>query len=62
MSIGVVLSEDPLNYDACWRCENYPNNCEFQPVSCEMIKEMEDAADAEIMKGPKQKTGNEEGK
>ena len=27
-----------------------------------MIKEMEDAADAEIMKGPKQKTGNEEGK
>ena len=31
MSIGVVLSEDPLNYDACWRCENYPNNCKFQP-------------------------------
>jgi len=31
-------------------------------VSCEIIKEMEDAADAEIMKGPKQKTGNEEGK
>ena len=57
-----MLSEDPLNYDACWRCENYPNNCDFEPVSCEMIKEMEDAADAEIMKGPKQKTGNEEGK
>ena len=56
--IGVVLSEDPLNYDARWKCENYPENCSFEPVSSKAILELELASDEEIMLGPKRNIEN----
>ena len=54
--IGNVLSENPLKYDATWKCENYPDNCNFEPVSSETIERLELAADEEIMKGPRHKS------
>ena len=50
--LGVMLSEDPLNYDAFWKCENFPENCSFAPVSSKAIARIEEEADKEIIEGP----------
>ena len=48
----MVLSAEPLNYDAFWKCENFPENCSFAPVSSHVIASLEDQADKEIIEGP----------
>ena len=58
--LGVMLSEDPLNYDAFWKCENFPENCSFAPVSSEAIARIENEADKEIIEGPIMKTKDSE--
>ena len=47
-----MLSEDPLNYDACWKCKNYPEKCTFGPIATKVIAKIEDDADKEILEGP----------
>ena len=41
-----------MNYEASWRCENFPDSCNFEKVSRETIERLETDNDEEIMEGP----------
>ena len=46
------MSENALNYEASWRCENFPDSCNFEKVSRETIERLEADTNEEIMEGP----------
>ena len=44
-----------MDYEASWRCENFPDSCNFEKVSHETIERLELDANEEVMEGPRNK-------
>ena len=57
--LGCVVSENPLEYDADWKCENFPSSCNFPPIPSKTIEWVETMIEKRIAQGPRYKLVNQ---